>query len=112
MFTFTSQKLQISKLKPSLDSFQGSFKDSLRYFAGLYFLYRWITLILAVALSDFSLIYTSVEIFIVMVLVLHTVCQPSISRVHNTIDILLFGNLAFINAFMHICTLLCILHNV
>ena len=36
---FLSQKLSISNLKPLLDSIQGSFKDNLRFFAGLYFLY-------------------------------------------------------------------------
>ena len=97
--TFVSRNLQISRLKPLLDSFQGSFKDSLRFFAGLYFLYRWITLILTVTLSDFNHVYTAVEIFIVIMLVLHALCQPYASRVHNAIDTLLFGNLTLINAF-------------
>ena len=97
--TFISQKLQISKLKPILDSFQGSFKDNLRFFAGLYFVYRWITLILTITLTNFDFIYTAVEIVIVVMLVLQALCQPYVSKVHNTIDTLLFGNLAFINAF-------------
>ena len=97
--TFVSRKLQISRLKPLLDSFQGSFKDNLRFFTGLYFLYRWITLILTVTLSDFNLVYTAVEIFIVVMSVLHALCQPYASKIHNAIDTLLFGNLALINAF-------------
>ena len=97
--TFICQKLRISYLKPLLDSFQGSFKDNLRFFAGLYFLYRWIALILTITLSDFNLVYTAVEIFIVVILVLHALFQPYASRVHNMIDTLLFGNLAVINAF-------------
>ena len=98
MATFICRKLRISYLKPLLDSFQGSFKDNLRFFAGLYFLYRWIALILTITLSDFNLVYTAVEIFIVIVLVLHALFQPYASRVHNMIDTLLFGNLALINA--------------
>ena len=97
--TFVSRKLQISRLKPLLDSFQGSFKDNLRFFAGLYFLYRWITLILTATLSNFNLVYTAVEILIVIMLVLHALCQPYASKIHNSIDTLLFGNLALINAF-------------
>ena len=96
--TFICRKLRISNLKPLLDSFQGSFKDNLRFFAGLYFLYRWIALILTITLSDFNLVYTAVEIFIVVTLVLHALFQPYASRVHNIIDTLLFGNLALINA--------------
>ena len=96
---FVCQKLRISYLKPLLDSFQGSFKDNLRFFAGLYFLYRWIALILTITLSDFNLVYTAVEIFIVVMLVLHALFQPYASRIHNIIDTLLFGNLALINAF-------------
>ena len=37
-----SKIVPISKLKPFLDSFQGCFNDHLRFFAGIYFLYRWI----------------------------------------------------------------------
>ena len=47
---YTSQIFKISKLKPLLDTFQGCFKDRMRFFAGLYFVYRWIPLIVAVAL--------------------------------------------------------------
>ena len=97
--TFIARKLRISNLKPLLDSFQGAFKDNLRFFAGLYFLYRWITLILTITLSDFNLVYTAVEVFIVVILILHALCQPYASKVHNMIDTLLFGNLAVINAF-------------
>ena len=96
---FICQKLRIGYLKPLLDSFQGSFKDNLRFFAGLYFLYRWIALILTITLSDFNLVYTAVEIFIIIMLVLHALFQPYASRLHNIIDTLLFGNLALINAF-------------
>ena len=99
MAAFISRKLRISYLKPLLDSFQGSFKDNTRFFAGLYFLYRWIALILTITLSDFNLVYTAVEIFIVVMLVLHALFQPYALRVHNMIDTLLFGNLALINAF-------------
>ena len=93
-----SQNLRISSLKPLFDSFQGSFKDNLRFFAGLYFLYRWIALILTATLSGFNMIYMAVEIFLITILVLHALCQPYASKVHNMIDTLLFGNLALINA--------------
>ena len=95
---FIYKKLRFSSLKPLLDSFQGSFKDNMRFFSGLYFLYRWITLTLTVILTDFNRIYTSAEIFFIVILVFHSLCQPYAWKIHNVIDTLLFGNLALINA--------------
>ena len=93
-----SRKLRIINLKPLLDSFQGSFKDNLRFFAGLYFLYRWIGLFLAATYSNYGLFYTVVEISLIIILALHAICQPYIERIHNIIDTLLFADLAVINA--------------
>ena len=93
-----SRKLRVISLKPLLDSFQGSFKDNMRFFAGLYFLYRWIGLILDATYSNYGLFYTVVEISLVIILALHAICQPYIERIHNIIDTLLFADLAIINA--------------
>ena len=92
------RKLLISSLKPLFDSFQGCFKDNLRFFAGLYFLYRWIGLIANASTSSNSVFFTVVEILLLCVLALHAICQPYIKRAHNIIDTLLFTNLAIINA--------------
>ena len=103
---FVSLKLRITSLKPLLDSFQGSFKDNMRFFAGLYFHYRWIALIINIIPSDFDKIYTVLEIFIVIILMMHALCQPYTARIHNIIDTFLFSNLALINAitFLHYYT--------
>ena len=95
---FISQTLPISSLKPLFDSFQGCFKDNLRFFAGLYFLYRWIGLIVDLCSSDYTTFYTIVEILLLCVLALHAICQPYTRRVHNIVDTLLFTDLAIINA--------------
>jgi hypothetical protein len=94
---FISGKLPTSTLyKPLLDSFQGCFKDDFRFFAGLYFLYRWL-FPLARFSAEFSNYYTSVGGVLVFMLLLHTICQPYIKRAHNIIDALLFSNLILIN---------------
>lgn len=49
--TGISCMLPMKYLKPILDSFQGCFKDNLRFFAGLYFLYRWTYISLQVMMS-------------------------------------------------------------
>ena len=95
--TTISSKIPISRLKPVLDSIQGCFKDDFRFFAGLYFLYRWSILVIHMSTSTFSVYYTAVGGTILALLTLHTVCQPYIKRAHNIIDALLFINLILIN---------------
>ncbi len=102
---FISQKIHISSLKPLLDSFQGCFKDNLRFFAGLYFLYRWIAQIISVAPSTgFSRYDVSVNTLLVVILALHSLCQPYAYKGHNMIDTLLFTDLILITAitFFHL----------
>ena len=99
-----SQKVPISSLKPFLDSFQGCFKNNLRFFAGLYFLYRWTALVIAIVpLSGYSRFYTTLEAIIIIMLVLHALCHPYALKGHNMVDTLLFADLALINAitFLH-----------
>ena len=95
---FISNRLPIGILKPLLDSFQGCFKDNLRFFAGLYFIYRWIGLIVNASTSGYSTFFTALEILLLIVIALHAIFQPYISRVHNVTDTLLFVDLAIINA--------------
>lgn len=86
----------LEKLKPLLDSFQGSFKDKFRFFSGLYFLYR-LLILLNVTLSNVQDIYFILLGQLLFILLLHSVCQPYKERRNNTIDSLLFLNLATIN---------------
>ena len=91
-------RLPVGILKPLFDAFQGCFKDNLRFFAGLYFIYRWIGLAVDASTSSNSTFFTAVEILLLIVLSLHAVCQPYIDRLHNITDTMLFTNLAIINA--------------
>ena len=91
-----SQKLPMSSLKPLLDSLQGSFKDNLRFFSGLYFLYRWMIPLVYIFAKDFSIYYTTVGGLLTSILMLHAFCQPHIKRAHNITDILLIADLVFI----------------
>ena len=92
-----SHMLPISSLKPLLDSFQGCFKDNLRFFAGLYFIYRWMGPIVNAVASSLGTAYITSEILLIVMLVLHALFQPYLKRVHNIVDTLLFTNLLLIN---------------
>ena len=91
-----SRMIPINKLKPFLDSFQGCFKDNLRFFAGIYFLYRWIALLMFVIVPPISGFYMCLRNAYILVLLIHTVFQPYTNRVYNIIDGCLFANLALI----------------
>ena len=80
-----------------LDSFQSSFKDNYRSFAGLYFVYRTFALVVYSFTKNLIQYYTAVEIEIVFMIFIHAMFQPYKRRVHNIIDLLLFFNLALIN---------------
>ena len=89
---------RIYGFKPLLDSFQGCFKDNFRFFAGLYFLYRWMFLVIYMNTSDYGSYCSAVSCALVVVLSLHTFCQPYRERLHNIIDAALMADLLFINA--------------
>ena len=80
--------IRIHQLMPLLDSFQSCFKDKMRFFAGLYFLYR---LLLPVFQSYISHLGTAVPLM--SVLGIHAIAQPYKERKHNVIDALLILNL-------------------
>ena len=88
---------KISKLKPLLDSFQGCFKNGLRFFAGLYFLYRWIGLVVYSIAPSLSAFYAGTEGVLIFILTVHAVAQPYEKRWHNIVDALLLADLVAIN---------------
>ena len=92
-----SRRMPISKLKPFFDAFQGCFKDNLRFFAGLYFLYRWVGLLVYASTSSLVGFYTITEAVLIFILLIHAVAHPYQIWWHNTVDALLLANLAIIN---------------
>ena len=88
---------QVHRLVPILDSFQSSFKDNMRYFAGLYFLYRIGLLAVYSFWRSSTVFYALSEFLLISFLGIHAVAQPYASHQHNIMDGLLFLNLAVIN---------------
>ncbi len=66
----------IDPLKPVFDSFQGCFEDNLRFFAGLYFVYRWVGLLTYAWSPTFGIFYTVVEATLIIILMMHALAQP------------------------------------
>ena len=87
------------KIHILLDTFQGCYRKDCRYFAGLYFLWRLIT-ILAYALSDtWILRFMIQQIVVTVMIILLSIFRPYRADLNflNYVDILIFSNLAFLN---------------
>lgn len=96
---FACKVVPLEKFKPLFDSIQGCFKDKHRYFAGLYFVYRFLALVSYVTLSN-SLIkyYTVLEIQLIVMLCIQAVVQPYKVNWHNTLECFLLMALAITNS--------------
>ena len=90
----------LSKLFPMelLDSFQSCFKPNRRYFAGLYFLYRIMTLLAYSATSTLTQFYTLLTLGMILVITLHSIAQPYKVLWHNILDAFFFANIMAVNA--------------
>ena len=97
-FKTVSKYDSLEKMKPLLDSFQSCFKDNCRFFAGLYFLYRFLFLLSFAVIESYTSFYTVIEVQLIAILALHAHVQPYQNKLHNRLDTLIFTNLAVINA--------------
>ena len=91
------QKIPHAFLKPFVDSFQSCFKDNLRFFAGLYFVYRLMLLTSWIIPSLLTQQFMLLELLFVFMLLVHSVFQPYKKRWHNVLDALIFFILSVIN---------------
>lgn len=94
----TCKIFPLEKIKPIFDSFQGTFKDRFRCFAGLYFFYRLFALLIFSFSSNFTVHCTMSGIILILMLGLHAACRPYKRDWHNVLDAAIFANLAIINA--------------
>ena len=86
----------LEKIKPLFDSFQSTFKDNFRFFSGLYFLYR-LVIGLTFTINTPANYHILIEGELIVILIIHSVCQPYKEAHHNVVNSLLLGNLALIN---------------
>ena len=92
-----ARNIPIIKLKPLIDSFQGSFKDKYRFFSGLYFFYRMIILAPRFV-NSFLDTYIIFQIEFIFILFIHQLVKPYKRYWHNILDALLLLNLSIINS--------------
>ena len=84
--------------KPLLDSFQGCFKDNMRCFAGIFFLYRFLISIVSLIYHEQNVYYYNLELALIVILVIQSIAQPFHKTSHNVIASLSICNLLLINS--------------
>ena len=87
------------RMKPLLDSFQGTFKDQYRFFSGLYFLYRILILTLVVMAATALQYYFLLEVMLIIIIIIQAIVRPFQKKTHNIAALLIFSNMALINIF-------------
>ena len=80
-----------------LDTFQGCYKDNKRYFAGLYFVFRLLLFFAFLIPRQLSLLIQ--QILISFYVFLFAILKPYKNGRLNYLDVAMFTNMAFINAF-------------
>ena len=86
------------KLKPFLDSFQGCYRDKLRFFSGLYFVSRVAILAPSAFLSGITQSLIVTEIITLLTLGAHALFQPFQKTADNINNGLILLNIALINS--------------
>ena len=87
----------LSKCVPIFDAFQSCYKDEYRFFAGLLFVYRAVALAIYASSPTTALNYICIQLFFLLVLFVHCVCQPYKKKWHNFIEAFTFTILASIS---------------
>ncbi len=93
----TCKIIPLEKIKPLFDSMQSSFKDQYRFFAGMYFLYRFLLQVPFAYVSTLNSYYLITAGQLTAMLVLHAICRPYKNSWHNIIDAFLLLLLNTIN---------------
>ena len=83
--------IPLEKYKPLFDSFQSCFKDEHRYFAALYFIYRFLILLIGMLHKKLRTFYIILEVTLLVMFTIHACIGPYKNKWHNLIDTLLFS---------------------
>ena len=85
--------LLIDRLKPVLDTFQGDYKDTMHFFAGLHIIvYRLMLLCIVVMAStaDTNRLYLLVTIYFLVILIIHVLAMPFKRTFNNAVHSLVY----------------------
>ena len=81
-----------------LDTFQGCFRPKMRFYSGVYFLFRLALFICVAFTRNFFQQYVIQQMFLTILVAMLALFQPYRKALYNRIDTLVIANLCFINA--------------
>ena len=81
-----------------LDTFQGCYKNNMRWFAGLYFIFRLAINLSYIVCKGWLAQYTVQQTVCIISILLVAACQPYRNKILNYVDLFIFGNLALLNS--------------
>jgi hypothetical protein len=87
----------IDKIHLFLDTFQGCYKNKMRFFAGLYFLFRLSINASYIATDTWLEQFVVQQVACLIMVTLISLCKPYRIEFFNYVDILIFTNLAILN---------------
>ena len=88
----------IDKVHLFLNMFQGCYRDKMRFFAGLYFFFRFVINISYIVTDTWLQQFVVQQIATTAMIALLALCQPYEWKLLNYVDILIFTNLALLNS--------------
>ena len=91
--------VNLNKIKPILDEFQGHYRDNYQWVSGLYFVARvaYMSILIFPSATEFSVNGFILQIISVIVASLHVLLQPYKDQWLNTIDFILLTDLVFLS---------------
>ena len=90
----------VDKVHIFLDTFQGCYRNKMRFFAGLYFIFR-LLINTSYGFNTWILQFLIKEIACLLMVTLIAICKPYERSFINYVDILIFTNLGIINGMSH-----------
>ena len=88
------------KVQIFLDTFQGCYKNKMRFFAGLYFVFRLVINTSYIGTHNWFDQFAVQQVACAVMVALLAICQPynDENKIFNIVDILIFTNLGILNA--------------
>ena len=85
------------KIKIILDSFQGCFRLNMRFFAGIYFLFRLAINVSYILTDTWLQQFTVQQVLCILLILLVALFRPYKKKIFNYVDLLIFTNLTLLN---------------
>lgn len=86
------------KINAILDAFQGYYKPNMRFFSGLYLVFRLSIIISYASTNNYLHQYLLQQVFVTLMLTLIAIFRPYKREIFNYVDIMIFLDLAIVNS--------------